>query len=236
MYADSARPPPATIMSRQNTHDKLDRQSIRNTTSVTSISKDLINKVNKSVESVKEKVKQTKSSLGLSAIQRRRAFFVSAAEERDIIIKKYPAGSWPIRLLGFLQSSNVQLVMTAMLIVDVLIVVVELFLDAEFPPCTIIERDAVSCCTANISSHAAYTSSKELHCTVPLMDAPNFEAACNPYKHRFIKKLKGVLFLVSVTFLSVFLLELFCLAIVLRQHFLRNRSRTKARPTASNCP
>ena len=223
MYLDSVRPSVAT-MSRQSTDDKLDRQSMRNTTSsVTSISRDLINKVNKSVESVKEKVKQTKVSMGLNSVQRRRAFFVSAAEERELMARKYPVHSWPIRLLSFLQSSNVQLVMTAMLIVDVLIVVVELFLDAEFPPCTIIERDAVSCCTANTSSNGIHAGSSNNLCAMPLVDTPYFKAACDPYKHLLINNLKFVLFLVSVTLLSVFLLELFCLMGILRQHFFRNR-------------
>ena len=186
-------------------------------------SKDLFSKVSLSLDAFKAKVKHVKNSVGVNDVQRRRAFFVSAAEEREIVSKMHRPGSWQIRVLDVLQSSRVQLTMTALLIIDVIIVVVELFIDAEFPACSIIERDALSCCS-NISSSSSYAYAPYYsQCDSPLVDSPQYPAACDPYKYKFVKKLHWVLFIISVSILTIFLIELLGLIVILRDRFLHNR-------------
>merc|ERR1712113_1246440 len=50
--------------------------------------------------------------------------------------------------MGFLQNHRLQILLTLLLCLDIVIVVAELFVDAEWPDCRIIERDSVSCCPA----------------------------------------------------------------------------------------
>ena len=55
----------------------------------------------------------------------------------------------------------VQLVMTGLLVGDIIVVMVELFIEAEYPSCAYIVRDAVSCCAAgsdDASGSSSYSS------------------------------------------------------------------------------
>jgi hypothetical protein len=62
--------------------------------------------------------------------------------------------SWQVRLLSFLNSSGVQHFLIGLLMLDVFILFVELALDAFFPSCSHVERDAISCCPGDSEAEA----------------------------------------------------------------------------------
>lgn len=80
--------------------------------------------------------------------RRKHYWLFSEQEELAVLMEKYGPGSWRINTLKFITSHTVQSIIVALLIIDVLIIFTELFLDAQFPPCYITERDAISCCPA----------------------------------------------------------------------------------------
>ena len=107
----------------------------------------------------------------------------------------------------------------------------------QFPPCHIIERDAISC--ANISTlihisaddsphHAAAlhyarrlgSSSHHSVCSVGLVETHS-PAACDAHKWEAAHVAHDILYYISVTILSAFALELCVLLCVLGLHFAR---------------
>lgn len=177
---------------------------------------------------LKAKLQRVRKEQNVQSTQRRRAFFTSAAEEQELVERMYKPNSLARRLMAFLQSSRLQFALTTMLILDVIIVVVELFLDAEFPACSIVARDAISCCGMSNSSctcglGGAPWPYKSYKCAAPLVDTYANPATCDPYKHTVVKNIQLIMFSLSVTILALYEVELFCLMAVLRRHFVRNR-------------
>ena len=155
---------------------------------------------------------------------------MSAEEERSLVQRMYAPGSFPLRLMGFLQSSHLQFLLTMLLVLDVVIVVAELFIDAEFPACTLIVRDSISCCDAFGTGTGAGTGASgrslapgDALCSYPLVDSPAHTTGCDPYKHSGIKMLQLVLFICSAFILCVYEVELMMLLSVLRSNFVRNK-------------
>jgi hypothetical protein len=62
--------------------------------------------------------------------------------------------SWEAKILHVLHSKTCQYTLMGLLLLDVVILFVELFLGAQFPTCTFIERDAISCCPGTVASIA----------------------------------------------------------------------------------
>ena len=56
--------------------------------------------------------------------------------------------SWESRVLHVLHGPKIELMLAGLLLLDVVILFVELFLGASYPPCSVVTRDAVSCCPA----------------------------------------------------------------------------------------
>jgi hypothetical protein len=111
------------------------------------------------------------------------------------------------------------------LVLDVVIVVVELFIDAEFPQCGIIERDSVSCCPMPNGSCADNTLVEGSYaglCYEPLRDS-TISTACDPYKFKAVVLLHKSCFGIAVFILGCYEIELFLLFMILRRHFFRNK-------------
>jgi hypothetical protein len=189
--------------------------------------KSLYSKSKEHMAAIREKLTKSKEATDLQATQRRRAFFTSAAEEKELAETLFSTGSWQRKVMSFLQSPRLQFLLTASLVFDVLIVVVELFMDAEFPGCNIIERDSISCCYANTtcsdySGQLLAGGDYGQLCDAPYYDA-SYPAKCDPYKHTVVIKLHYVLFSITVAILSMYQVELILLFAVLRSHFVRNK-------------
>lgn len=62
--------------------------------------------------------------------------------------------SWEAKVLHVLHSKAVQYTLMGLLLLDVVILFVELFLGAQYPACTFIIRDAISCCPKTLDSYS----------------------------------------------------------------------------------
>ena len=67
-------------------------------------------------------------------------------EEEQHVDAVHGSHSWEARILHVLHSPPVELALAGLLLLDVIILFVELFIGAQFPSCSVIERDAISCC------------------------------------------------------------------------------------------
>jgi hypothetical protein len=106
-----------------------------------------------------------------------------------------------------------------LLFLDVLILFVEIFLVASYPPCSIIERDCIACCEAEGNdrfrilateeSDLEYDEHGDDHAICEAGFEPDHgEAACDSHKWQGVHTAEAVLFSLTITILSVFLVEL----------------------------
>lgn len=156
--------------------------------------------------------------------------------------------SWRVWVLRFLHSSQVQILLMLLLFLDVIIMFVELLFLAMFPHCALVERDAISCCPKSIleedaaamssattenataDDHAAHRfleedphGSGDHFCPISGSSANfDFTAGCDEHKWTTIHTVETVLFALTLTILSVFMIELTASMIALRpQIFFR---------------
>jgi hypothetical protein len=135
---------------------------------------------------------------------------------------------WRKRALKFLHTPQVQTTLMVLLLLDVLILFVELFLLASYPDCTIIERDAISCCHIleeeenALTRWLAATTEEEDHahhdvCDNDFLEADyESDAGCDPHKWSRVHTAETALFAMTITILSIFMIELNVEMIALR--------------------
>lgn len=130
--------------------------------------------------------------------------------------------SWQYRALKFIHSENVQRLLMALLFLDVIILFVELLFLASYPHCSIIVRDAISCCPPATEEAAAdrflesSSEGEEEHhnfCEASsssenLQAFPQYEAGCDEHKWSTVHTVEEVLFALTITILSIFFVEL----------------------------
>jgi hypothetical protein len=127
--------------------------------------------------------------------------------------------SWRARILKLLHQTKVQLFLMGLLFLDVVILFVEIFLLASYPPCNIIERDCIPCCEAEGNDHfrvlvteesdPEYDEHGDNHAICEAGYEPDQgEAACDSHKWQRVHTAETVLFSLTITILSVFLVEL----------------------------
>merc|ERR1712216_862806 len=93
-------------------------------------------------------------------------------------------------------------------LLDVFVIMMELFLEAEFPSCRIIKRDAISCCSLDASFSPLSRNGHSQLCEAPLVASPSFDAGCDKHAHSGAHALHSVLAVISLGILSVFQIEL----------------------------
>jgi hypothetical protein len=135
---------------------------------------------------------------------------------------------WRKRALKFLHSPQVQITLMSLLLLDVLILFVELFLLASYPNCSIIERDAISCCPVMQGDAAEHVAGRWLAeeegdehghhdvCNVGMEADYESDAGCDPHKWGRVHNAETALFALTITILSVFMIELNVEMIALR--------------------
>jgi hypothetical protein len=150
--------------------------------------------------------------------------WLDAHAEYDLVARRRGEGSWQARLVKLTMRHDVQTFFLWMLIIDVIVVFVELYIDAEYPNCRLIERDAISCCeddSSGSSSGSGRMLTAATLCAAPTNDAP-WAAACDSHKWEAVHKAHTALFVTSVCILSSFAIELVALFIALGLPFCRN--------------
>jgi hypothetical protein len=136
---------------------------------------------------------------------------------------------WRKRVLTFLHTPQVQMTLMSLLLLDVLILFVELFLLASYPSCSLIERDAISCCPVpeGDAEHAArwlLVTEEEGDdyghhdvCDDVALEADyESDAGCDAHKWSRVHNAETALFAMTLTILSVFMIELNAEMIALR--------------------
>lgn len=126
--------------------------------------------------------------------------------------KMHGAHSWQAKTLAVLHTRWVQYTLMALLLLDVLILFVDLFLIASYPNCSIISRDAISCCPfgANADGHQGRllsAGSENSICEAPL-EVTGYEAGCNSHKYPAVHDTEVVLFALTMFILGVFFVHL----------------------------
>jgi hypothetical protein len=87
-------------------------------------------------------------SASADLLERHASCLISQHEEMAFVERRYGEHAWQARAVHWLHSVKVQIASIVLLGIDFLIVIVELYLDMEWPACTTITRDAISCCPA----------------------------------------------------------------------------------------
>ena len=103
-------------------------------------------------------------------------------------------------------------------------------LDAIFPYCELVIRDAFSCCPEThsdesvqrlLSSGGDDASHGSSICTSPLV-ATDYEAGCDPHKYHSVHVAHDVLFWITIGILTTFEIELLFLIYLLRERFFHH--------------
>jgi len=140
--------------------------------------------------------------------------------------------SWQHRVHEFIESKKVQHLLSFLLFIDIVIICVELLLDSHYPSCTIIERDAISCCLDTDNEHRflegllsdnnneQHSNSSEHH---SVCDSEYYEgeSSCDPHKWPLLHMVHSILFYVSVAILIIFEVELLTLLAILKRDFFK---------------
>lgn len=116
--------------------------------------------------------------------------------------------SWRYRWLKKLHSHKFQVFLSCLLLLDVIILFVELFLLANYPPCHVIERDAISCCTAAAATDERFLAEEHHEFCELGHTSFEYDAACDEHKWEAVHTTEKVLFGVTAAILSVFFVEL----------------------------
>ena len=162
--------------------------------------------------------------------------------------------SWEAKVLHVLHSKTCQYTLMGLLLLDVVILFVELFLGAQYPACTFIIRDAVSCCpsvyaqeehrslgeASSLTCEAGGTETGDLHMLRSLaevladeghhslceagVDTPQCQAGCDPHKYDGVHTTHTALFFTTITILSIFMIELILLIVCLKPRIFFRKS------------
>ena len=161
-------------------------------------------------------------------------------DEAAMVDEKYGTASghehqdpWQVRLLKFLNSSSVTHFLIGLLMLDVTILFIELGMDAFFPSCHTITRDAISCCplssdaSALAASHGddhagvtTHSTESDHHFLMRLLSSSehgvcesgvdsDYPAGCDDHKYPGVHITHTVLFSFTVAILCIFEVELF---------------------------
>jgi len=154
------------------------------------------------------------------------ASFVDGHDEMAELEERFGHDSWQVKFVHFVHGPVVQLILSMLLMIDVFCVIVELFLEAHYPHCEFIQRDAVSCCPVStygaqvfrrLSGHGHHNS-----CADGLFPAESWQAGCDPHKYDTVHMVHELCFWITICVLSTFLLELMGLMLALRGGFWKN--------------
>ena len=156
---------------------------------------------------------------------------LSAHEELHTLEERRGEDSWRVKLVHFFHSNRVQVFFIVLLVLDVIIVFVELFIDAEYPKCHIVIRDATSCCDASAYGSSSGSSGRMLagssgsgsgHGLCEGYTESTVPADCDSHQHETVHTVHEALYISSVTILSAFALELLLLLVALDLQFFHN--------------
>ena len=90
-----------------------------------------------------------------NSMPHRRTIHVPTNEEEELHVDAvHGSQSWEAKVLHVLHSTKVEMILASLLLLDVIILFVELFIGASYPSCSVVTRDAVSCCPSYMYADA----------------------------------------------------------------------------------
>ena len=135
-------------------------------------------------------------------------------ETRKAVKEKHGEDSWRNKLLVVLHHSKVEIILMALLFFDVLALFTEVFLQAYFPPCRIIERDCLACCLLSTDQNNTYdrllggSAHTDDVCSAGYdIHAGGGYPSCDESKYHTIHVVEEVLFWITISILCLFFLE-----------------------------
>lgn len=175
------------------------------------------------------------------AIINKGKWFVSGHQEMEMLKARRGEHSWNLRCVHFFHQNKMQFFFIALLLIDVVVIFVELFIEAEFPRCELIRRDAVSCCDgastsasgnssgsgSGSSADIGHSSGHHALCSGDLYQGFHYEEGsltpdCDEHKWETVHMAHVALFGTSVGILAVFEMELILLFVALDVQFFHN--------------
>lgn len=144
---------------------------------------------------------------------------------QDHVEEYHGKTSWRMKILEFLHQPRISFILMSLMLLDVIILFLELFLMTQYPMCTIIERDCISCCPADASHNdtnhgierflAGDGDHHDGVCDSGL--EPDYETGgCDSHKWGAIHNAEKALFAITIAILSTFFVELNMEMIALR--------------------
>jgi len=139
------------------------------------------------------------------------------ADERMHVTAVHGHGSKRQKILHFLHSKAVEYTLLGLLLLDLIVLFFELFLSAEYPPCPIILRQAVSCCPPEHDTNARWLAEEHSSsiCQEPYIPLTDAQAGCDPHANEWLHHVHVAFFSITVAILSLFLIEHILLMICL---------------------
>ena len=160
-------------------------------------------------------------------------------EEEEFVHERYDKSSWQFRLMHVFESHTFEMFLLILLAVDIIIVLTEIFLDAEFPSCDIIEYRGYtfSCCpgttglamdnntvSGDDSNHRYLETISEQdhhHTSCLVGEIGSFAAGCDDHDE-ILHLFHELLFGLSTSILVFFEIELLLKIYILRTLFFKN--------------
>ena len=150
---------------------------------------------------------------------------ISQEEEMRRVVAMYGGrqDALPVRIVRFLHSLSVQLFLMLLFLLDVIIVLVELYVDQRFPPCFIVVQNAISCCNVSHAHNELLLPVDDDKCGGGL-HAVTHKATCDDYSdHRaHVHVIHTAFFVIVMMVLAIFALELLLLLAIEGRLFFRN--------------
>jgi len=194
----------------------------------------------------KRKVARPQSNLPDRGLGDRMSFKVPHKDDVKHEAKKvHGPHHWKVEILDFLHDERTMMFFNLLLVSDVIILFVELFLQATYPVCSVVERDAISCCpigrseyfydnatnvTHDVAEHFRFLAEDDGHgdghdgghnlCSSG-EESYIHDATCDPHKWSAVHTAEEVFFSLTITILSLFMLELVIMASILQKAFFR---------------
>jgi len=149
----------------------------------------------------------------------------SHESEIEIISTRHGEQSWQAKYLNFVYSPKIQHTLMALLLIDVLILFIEMFLDVEYPHCRFVERDAISCGDLHEGDVGGerYSIGRFLsedgegghH----VCESPNVEtgakAGCDEHQRAWLHTTHVILFYITIVILVTFFIEVMTMLLAL---------------------
>lgn len=190
--------------------------------SLSSVAPDKSKFVFQRAQEIHKHVAEVKESREKQQTQRRKSYFSDAKSEEEELAERVGHKHWRVCLLKFLQGHVFQHVLTILLVLDIVIVLAELFVEAEYPSCHKISYDGISCCPSTGARQLlpGGPSTDDHFCTPPL--AAIKDAGCDDHKYPEVHVMHSVAFAASATILCIFEVELLALLCALGMPFFKN--------------